>query len=192
MNTERIGMKLTSVGPMLMNSSKLADPLDPETIALAAVTSKRRKTLADHRRIADLEWFGKLWLHEGRPCLTTDALEAVFIAAAKTRGMGTMFTGALVADAPAVLHYEGPSDIKKLSKDPAFRLRKMVRVRKALTPRTRPKFENWNATFTVTFLVTVINREQVLEYFRIAGSQIGVGDWRGKYGRFLVEEVPVK
>jgi hypothetical protein len=100
MNTERIGMKLTSVGPMLMNSSKLADPLDPETIALAAVTSKRRKTLADHRRIADLEWFGKLWLHEGRPCLTTDALEAVFVAAAKTRGMGTMFTGALVADAP--------------------------------------------------------------------------------------------
>jgi hypothetical protein len=100
MNTERIGMKLTSVGPMLMNSSKLADPLDPETIALAAVTSKRRKTLADHRRIADLEWFGKLWLHEGRPCLTTDVLEAVFIAAAKTRGMGTMFTGALVADAP--------------------------------------------------------------------------------------------
>jgi hypothetical protein len=35
----------------------------------------------------------------------------------------------------------------------------------------------------------VINREQVIDLFRVAGAQIGVGDWRKKHGRFIVEEV---
>jgi hypothetical protein len=32
-----------------------------------------------------------------------------------------------------------------------------------------------------------MNRSEVLEYFRIAGA-LGIGDWRPRYGKFLVEE----
>jgi hypothetical protein len=33
-----------------------------------------------------------------------------------------------------------------------------------------------------------MNRSDVLDYFRIAGA-LGIGDWRPRYGKFLVEEV---
>lgn len=189
MSIERLTLKLESVGPLLMNASRMADPLDPDAIKLAAVTGKRKKTAADHRRIADIEWFGKLWTHEGRPCLPADALEKCFEDASKTRNFGATLAGAVVVDAPAVLEYDGTKDIRKLAKNPAFRFRKLVRVRRSLTPRTRPYFASWSAVAHVSFLATVINREQVVDIFRVAGSQVGLGDWRKKHGRFTVEEV---
>jgi hypothetical protein len=182
---------LQSVGPMLMSSSRLADPLNPEAIALAAITGKRQKTLADHQRIADIEWAGNLWVHDGRPCLPSDVLESAFAKAARTRNVAPAVGNSLVVDGPAYLEYEGPTDLAELAKDPAFRFRKMVRVRRALTPRTRPIFPTWRASFTATFLVTVLDRHQVIEFWRIAGSQIGIGDWRQKSGRFTVQEMPV-
>ena len=191
MSTEHIRLKLKSAGPLLMNACRLADPLDPDAIKLAAITSKRRKTLADHRRIADIEWIGKLWAHEGRPCIPPDALEKAFEDAAKTRNNGAALAAAVVIDQPAMLEYDGPNEIKKLAKDADFRFRKLVRVRKALTPRTRPLFRQWSAVVDVTYLATVVNREQVVEYFRIAGSTVGIGDWRKRHGRFTVEELPL-
>jgi hypothetical protein len=170
MSTERVNLKLKSVGPLLMNASRLADPLDPDAIKLAAVTSKRKKTVADHRRIAEIEWYGKLWTHEGRPCLPPDALEKVFEDAAKTRNFGSTLAGAVIVEQPAFLEYEGPKDLKKLAKAADFRFRKLVRV---------------------SFLATMINREQVVDFFRIAGSTVGIGDWRKKYGRFTIEELPL-
>lgn len=189
MSIERLTLKLESVGPLLMNASRMADPLDPDAMKLAAVTSKRKKTAADHRRIADIEWFGKLWTHEGQPCLPADALEKCFEDAAKTRNFGAALAGAVLVDAPALLEYNGSKDLRKLAKNPNFRFRKLVRVRRALTPRTRPYFASWSAVAHVSFLATLINREQVVDLYRVAGSQIGLGDWRKKHGRFTVEEV---
>jgi hypothetical protein len=68
MSTETISLRLVGVAPLLMHYSRLADPLDPQRIKLAAVTAKRAKTEADHHRIAELEWHASLWLHEGLPC----------------------------------------------------------------------------------------------------------------------------
>ncbi|WP_298257283.1 hypothetical protein [Bradyrhizobium sp.] len=190
MSSESLRLRLVSAGPLVMNASRLADPLDPDAQKLAAVTGKRRKTLADHRRIADIEWSGKLWAHQGRACLPPDAIEKAFEDACKTRNHGATLAAAVVVDRPALLEYEGPKDLKRLAKDADFRFRKLVRVRKALTPRTRPLFADWSAIADVTFLATVINREQVIDLFRIAGSQIGIGDWRKRYGKFTVEDLP--
>ncbi|QOZ06678.1 hypothetical protein XH96_03445 [Bradyrhizobium sp. CCBAU 51765] len=191
MSTERIRFKLQSVGPLLMNGSRLADPLDPDAIKLLAVTAKRKKTVADHRRIADIEWVGKLWTHEGRVCIPMDALEKAFEEAAKTRNGGAALAAAVVVDEPAVLEYPGPTDLKKLAKREDFRFRKLVRVRRALTPRTRPIFNEWSAVVNVTYLASVINREQVVDFFGLAGSSVGIGDWRKKFGRFRIEEIPI-
>jgi len=43
MAVEKITLRLVGVGPMLMHSSRLADPLDPQAKALSKVTSKRNK-----------------------------------------------------------------------------------------------------------------------------------------------------
>ena len=79
MSVERIALRLVGVGPLLMHSSRLADPLDPLTKQLAAITSKAVRTEADHERIAQLEWHGGLWLADGRPCIPPHCLKRVFV-----------------------------------------------------------------------------------------------------------------
>lgn len=187
MTTETIHLTFEGVCPLLMHSGRLADPLDDIAIALAAVTSKRPKTRSDHKRIAELEWHGSLWLYGGRPCIPPEAIEAAFVGGAKTRKKGLVARAGLVVNDPAILDYDGPSDVKKLFKDSSFRLRSLVRVRDSRTIRTRPRFPLWKVNVSATFLPSLLNRDEVLEYFRIAGS-FGIGDWRPRYGKFVVQE----
>jgi hypothetical protein len=188
MNPENINLKFIGVSPLLMHNGRLADPLDPNTMRLAAVTGKRRKTRADHERIAELEWYGALWLDGLRPCLPCESLEAAFTDGAKTRNKGPTARSGLVVNTPALLHYEGPDNLKELWADENFRLRSGVRVRNARTMRTRPRFPSWSANVTASFLPTLLDRAEVVEFFRIAGS-LGIGDWRPRYGKIIVEEL---
>jgi hypothetical protein len=188
MSTERIVLKLVGVGPMLMHSARLADPLDPTTKAIASITSKAKKTEADHARIAELEWHGGLWLSEGRPCLPPHCIKAVLVGGAKKRKKGEVAKAAFVADGPSIIEYDGPRTLTELWADQRFRHREMVRVRESLTPRTRPCFPKWSARITATFLPSMINRSDILEFFQLAGPY-GLGDSRPQFGRFLVEEI---
>ena len=52
MSVERLRVRLTGERPLLMHSSRLADPLDPIKVDLDRLTKKRDKTLADHEQIA--------------------------------------------------------------------------------------------------------------------------------------------
>jgi hypothetical protein len=67
MSVERLRVRLTGERPLLMHSSRLADPLDPIKIDLDRLTKKRDKTIADHEQIAKVEWHGGLWLTDSRP-----------------------------------------------------------------------------------------------------------------------------
>jgi hypothetical protein len=191
MSIERIALRLVGVGPMLMHSARLADPLDPLTKALAVVTSKRVKTEADHARIAELEWHGGLWLHARRPCIPPHCLRAVLVEGAKKRRKGAIARAAFMADGPAMLDYDGPDAVPELWADQRFRHREMVRVRDSLTVRTRPCFTKWSARMTATFLPSMINRAEVIEFFKLAGPH-GLGDHRPEFGRFLVEELSLE
>jgi hypothetical protein len=188
MSVERIAVRLVGVGPMLMHSARLADPLDPMTKAIAAITSKRVKTEADHARIAELEWHGGLWLFEGRPCLPPHCLKAVLVEGARKRKKGTIAKAAFVADGPSIIEHDGPDTVPALWADARFRHREMVRVRESLTVRTRPCFPRWSARLTATFLPSMIDRAEIIEFYKLAGPH-GVGDHRPEFGRFLVEEV---
>jgi hypothetical protein len=100
-SVEKIALRLVGFGPMLMHSSRLADPFDPLAKELSKITKKSAKTDPDHHRIAELEWHGSLWLHEGQPCLPPAAIKGAFVTGAKS--------------------------VKELWQDPRFRHREMVR-----------------------------------------------------------------
>lgn len=188
MNAERIALRLVGVGPLLMHSARLADPLDPVAKALAAVTAKSVKTLADHARIAELEWHGGLWLHDGKPCLPPQCLKRVLVDGAKRLRKGELAKAAFMPDGPAILEYEGPTSLPDLWADERFRHREMVRIRQARTVRTRPRFPQWSAQLTATFLPSMVSRADVVEFFKLAGPH-GIGDHRPEFGRFLVEQL---
>ena len=76
MTVENMTLRLDGDRPLLMNSSVKADPLNPIKIELERLTSKRNKTIADHEQIAKAEWHAGLWLHDGKPCVPSEAIES--------------------------------------------------------------------------------------------------------------------
>jgi hypothetical protein len=186
-SVETIKLRLIGNRPLLMHSGRLSDPLDEIARDLAKVTGKRMKTAADHEQIACIEWHGSLWLSDGHPCIPSEAVEASFIGAARARKKAKQARAGLMVMSPCPLVYDGPRDIDKLWQDPAFQLRRSVRVGNARTIRTRPRFPTWRADATISFVPTLLDRAEILDIFAIAGCQEGIGDWRPKYGRFTVE-----
>lgn len=188
MNAETIKMRLTGTRPLLMHSSRLADPLDPIRTRLTKITSKRMKTHADHLEISRIEWHGGLWTYGGRPCIPAEALLSTFKSAARARSRGQEASAGIQIDRPALLEYDGPRDLDELGADERFVFRTTVRVGRARTIRTRARFDNWAVEFDVLFLPTLLNRTEVVDIFMTAGFSKGVGDWRPTFGTYLAEE----
>lgn len=188
MDAEKVRMRLTGTRPLLMHSSRLADPLDPIRARLTKITSKRSKTTADHLEISRIEWHGGLWTHEGRPCIPQEALISSFKTAARARNRGQEASAGIQIDRPAFLQYDGPRDLDELGSDDRFVFRTTVRVGRARTIRTRARFDTWAVEFDVLFLPTLLNRAEVLDTFMTAGFTKGVGDWRPTFGTYLAEE----
>jgi hypothetical protein len=186
---QTIRLRINGTRPLLMHAGRLADPLDPISVDLARITAKRPKTNADFAEIGRREWFGSLWLDGGRPCIPSEALEATFIDAARSRRRARAARAGLMIVSPAALEYDGPQAIEDLWPDERFRLRHAVRVGSAKMMRTRPRFPDWAAEFEVTYLNSLIDHDEVLELYAVAGFAVGVGDWRPRYGKFDVTEV---
>ena len=90
------------------------------------------------------------------------------------------------------LAYDGPKDPRALCDDPRFRLRCGVRVGTSRVMRTRPRFPAWAADLAVDYLPSLLNEHDVRRFVVVAGEQVGVGDWRPRFGRFLVDEAEVE
>jgi hypothetical protein len=189
MSIEQIRVRLTGQRPLLMHSSRLADPLDPIAIELGRLTKKRDKTQADHEQIAKVEWHGGLWLLGGKPCIPCEAIESAFIAAAKTRRKGQAAKAGFSCTVSPPLQYDGPTNITPLWQDEAFRFRFPVNVYDAKVMRTRPRFNAWHVDVDAEFLPSLINPNDVVEILEIAGLREGLGDWRPKFGRFSVTKL---
>jgi hypothetical protein len=186
---QSITLRMTGTAPLIMHSSRLADPLDPASIELSSLTRKRAKTQADHELIAQHEWYACLWLDGGYPCIPSEVVEAAFVAAAKTQRAAPVARAGLICPRNARLIYDGPEDLRALWADPRFRLRATVRVGSARTVRTRPIFPAWSAEISVHYLPSLLDRNAVVAIWRTAAFRCGFGDWRPRFGRFRVEEI---
>ena len=64
-----------------------------------------------------------------------------------------------------------------------------VRVQSRACMRSRPRVDNWQATFTIqVFDDEAIPAEVVNEMIATAGQQVGLLDYRPRFGRFMVTE----
>jgi hypothetical protein len=189
MDIETVRLRITGTKRLIMHNGRLADPLDPITKDLARLTSKKSKTEADHLEISRVEWFGGLWLHEGKPCIPAEALMATFVQAAKTQNKGPAAKVGLIVENHATLIYEGPHDMDELWEDTNFRLRVGVRLRNARMMRTRPRFDDWSAEFTARFFPSLLDPEQIVDFYKTAGFMKGLGDWRPQHGNFSVQVI---
>ncbi len=68
-------------------------------------------------------------------------------------------------------------------------MRFAVNVNDARVMRTRPRFSEWHVVADVEFLPSLLNPNEVIEIFEIAGLREGLGDWRPKFGKFSVTQL---
>lgn len=190
-------LTLTGTAPLLMHNGRLADPIDPAAKALAAATSKRTKTDADHAEVARLEWHGGLYWDEdlNGPYIPGENIAKCLRSAAKMTKHGKAFDrGLMISTEINPLVYNGPRDRDKLAADANFVHRKCIVVAGRRVPRTRPMFREWKVDCEGVIDPNVLDLETVRQAAETAGQFEGLGDWRpgspragGTFGRFTAE-----
>src|SRR5262245_10316542 len=91
----RVVTKLTGTRPLLLHNVQLADPDNRWARQIAQITKKKTKTEDDRKAIADLEWEGSLYVHEGVISMPTANVLRSFVEAAKIGKQGKTINRAL-------------------------------------------------------------------------------------------------
>jgi hypothetical protein len=182
--------RITGTSPLLLHNGQTSDPLNEWSKKLKKVTSKRNKTDEDHAEIGRIEFFAGLYSENGRIVIPADVIDACLLNGAKRFKLGQKYQSGCYVKEVAPLVFDGDKlPFDKLYERGQNALRVAVRVGQAKTMRTRPMFNEWSMTFDVEYFEDTLDGDQVELIVKTAGEQIGVGDWRPRYGRFKVEMV---
>lgn len=194
MSIQEIKFRFTGTRPLMMQSERTANPLDPIVKEIQKYTGKKPKdkTDADHVAVHRLEFeaafyngdsFGKIG-----PYLPGLNIEACLRDGAKSQRKGATIRRAIqVPDECAKLEYKGPRTIKQLWEEPAFVDIRGVRPTRGKVMRCRPIFPDWALTTTVLYENTMLNKQELVDIAEYAGKYIGLGTYRPTFGRFDVK-----
>lgn len=183
---------ITGAAPLLMHNGRLADRDDPYARQMSEIHSKRKKTDADFEESARLEFLGGLYLNQDdAPCIPGYVFEACIIGkggAARMEREGKTAAASVWVLEDAPLIYDGPSEPEKLWENrKRFALQSLVKVKQNTVKRTRPIFREWSAKLTISFNETLVDEETLKRWVETAGEQVGLMDWRPRFGRFTVQ-----
>lgn len=181
-------MRIIGMAPMLMHAVHGVNPFHPLRIEINKLTKKRNKTEEDLLNIMDLEYKLSIYYDDSTgPYIPAQNVEACLRDAAKKRRLGQAFTSSVFVTPDMIpLQYEGPHDLEGLVKDMRFRDVRPVVIKKQTVLRCRPRFNKWEATFTLLYDATVLDRQNIIDALDTAGRLIGINDGRPRYGRFAV------
>jgi hypothetical protein len=185
---EKYACRITGVAPLILHNGQLADPLNNYAKAMKRIAGKRNKTETDLEELARLEWHGSLYVSSGNVVIPGELIEAHLVEAAKKLKKGQQAKACLFCDGVFPLVYDGPVDLDALWKNEAYRLTAGVKVQRNRIMRTRPIFQSWTLSAQVLYNPSQLNLGEIRKFFRIGGEQIGLGDWRPRFGRYVVEE----
>jgi hypothetical protein len=181
-------IEIVGTAPLIMHNGQTADPLNKFARAMKEVSGKRNKTEADYLEMARIEYAAGLYLNADGPVIPARMLEAAITDGAKKSKLGKLVAAGVMVEKHASLIYDGPREAKALFEDDRFRLAIPVRVGQQKVVRTRPIFPEWGAEIEVSYLADIINPRDLLTAVRNAGMLCGLGDWRPRYGRYVLRQ----
>lgn len=176
---------------MMMHSDRLANPFDPLTRQIKALTGKRKKTEDDLLEIARLEWLGGLY-HDDAAGIHVPGYNifAAVYAAGKLHKLGAAIKRSVLVQQDKVpVQYNGPKSPDKLFEDRRFVDIRNVKVGGSRVTRCRPIFTDWQCEFTLLYEEGAMQRGDLDRVMADAGSMVGLGDYRPRFGRFEVVKV---
>lgn len=183
-----IRLTLDSLTPLLMHNARLSDPLDVITKQLRGVSSKRTKTEDDQAEMARIEFEGGMYFDEiAGPYVPGVNVHRCLVEGAKLNKLGRhVERGVIVQNDVCALAYDGPRTIEELWEDKNFVSRLSVGVTTSRVMRTRPQFRKWALEVDLLVDTGQLDLNQFTEIAEKAGSYIGIGDYRPRFGRFSV------
>lgn len=183
---QKFRLTLTGASPLLVHNARLSDPLDPATKALSRLSSKRKKTEDDHLAMAEAEFMGSLYLDEHvGPYISGDMVTASLYRGAKLNKLGeAVKRGMLITTDINPISYAGPRDPAEMFRSGAFTHRASVKIGTQRVMRTRPIFRDWAIEVDGLAEESQIELDAIRQIADNAGSFIGIGDWRPRFGRF--------
>ena len=190
MKTLRITWK--GITPLIMHSCKCVNPLHPIAKELKKYTSKKNKTEEDLNIISDLEWkAGAYWDDEIGLYIPGENVEATIQNGAKVNKKGKDIQKYVdVKDLYIPFNYGENLTLDELVSKYEYRDTRPMNVQRSKVIRTRPRFDQWNITFTLVYNEDKIDLDTIVNAIEYAGQYVGLCDSRPKYGKFvaIVEE----
>lgn len=183
---DKLTATLKGIAPLLMHNGQLADPMNEHARILSAALKEAKKSRTDTAwEVAyKAEFLGGLYLDEKlEPCLPGELIEATIIEGAKKSKQGKEVRAGVIVDGNFALKYKGPRTADDLWKAKFYKTAS-ARVGQNRVMRTRPMFPEWACVFTVQFNPGLINRKDLIRFIEKAGAEVGLGDYRPRYGRF--------
>lgn len=191
MKTLRVTWK--GITPLIMHSCKCVNPLHPIAKELKKYTSKKNKTEEDLNIISNLEWkAGAYWDDEIGLYIPGENVEATIQNGAKANKKGKDIQKYVdVKDLYIPFNYGENLTLDELVSKYEYRDTRPMNVQRSKVIRTRPRFDQWNITFTLVYNEDKIDLDTIVNAIEYAGQYVGLCDSRPKYGKFvaIVEEV---
>jgi hypothetical protein len=192
----KVGIHLDT---FISHSGQTADPLNQYARAMKEISSRRKKSEADHIALARIEYEAGLYLNADRvPVIPGRVFEAAIAEGAKKSKESKVCLSAVFVDTDALFTYEGgPLTLEQLLDSDHHRLAAVVRVGTSRIVRTRPIFRDVRATFEVSLETDGANPAQLQRWIGDTLGQVGIGDWRPRHGRgsilsFAEQREPLK
>jgi hypothetical protein len=187
---QEISVTLIGVAPLIMHNGQTCDPMNKFARAIKEISGKRKKTDEDYAEMGRLEWIAGLYVNEdSKLIIPADVLDSALVEGAKKSKLGKQFKSAVFIPYDALLDIGKKTyAVDKLWEDENYRDVRGVRVGQARIMRTRPIFRQWSCTFTIQFDDEQVNEADVRRALHDCGVQVGICDYRPKYGRFDVKE----
>lgn len=187
---QRLKFQLTSDAPLLLHNGQTADPLNRYTKMMKQISSKRDKTDADFEEMARIEWYSSLYTDNDKICIPSEVLESAFVSGAKKKKLGQKAQSGLFVETNAILDFEGCDlTIDELWERDQNRLTVGVRIQRNKVMRTRFKAPQWQTVVECVYDDAQLNKSQVVDIVTITGSQVGLCDWRPKFGRYTATAI---
>ncbi len=191
--------KIVGVRPLIVHNVQLADPLNDYTkriSELTAMSAKAKKQEDIQLKLARIEFEGSMYLDENKRQVipSENILRAIRDGGAEQRNGKKIEATVSLGEDVVPIEYDGPSDIDEMfdAKGPLghiFRFRKQAKPRgQGVVLRTRPRFPKWALSFTVQIVLGAgIGEKNVRDAIEDAGKLKGLGDWRPRYGLFVLD-----
>ena len=182
-------LKVTWKGttPLIMHSCQCVNPLHPISREMKKYTSKRTKTEDDLIKISDLEWeAGAYWQDGVGLYIPAENVEATIVNGAKNFKKGTDVQKYVnVTDLIIPFNYGENLTKEELIKDYKYRDSRPMTVMRAKVLRTRPRFDQWDITFNLSYEESKMDLDTIINIMEYAGAYVGLCDSRPKYGKFV-------